>query len=70
MARLKWVGRGQRKSGKSMKSSAVSLLVVCAYASTARAPTGVKSRFLSELQDTLDKVLQNDVLVLLGDSNA
>ena len=41
--------------------------VVCVYA---RAPPGVKSRFKNELQDTLDKVPQNNVLVLLGDVNA
>ena len=44
--------------------------VVCAYALTAKAPPGVKSRFNSDLQDTLDKVPQNDALLPLGDFNA
>ena len=48
----------------------MSVGVVCAYAPTARAPPGMKSRSLSDLRDTLDKAPQNDVLVLLGDFNA
>ena len=43
--------------------------VVSAYAPTARAPPAVRSKFSCELQDTLDRVGQNDVLVLLGDFN-
>ena len=70
MARLQWVDQGQRKSGNSRKSPDMSVSAVCVHAPTARAPAGVKSRFLGDLQDTLDKVPQNDVLVLLGDFNA
>ena len=46
------------------------LSVICAYASTARAPPGVGSQFLSDLQNTLDKISPNVVLVILGDFNA
>lgn len=70
MAKLKWVGWGQKKSGNSRRGSNVAVSVVCAYAPTARASPGIKSGFLGDLQDTLDKIPQNDVLVLLGDFNA
>ena len=39
------------------------MMVICAYATTARAPPEVKSKFSSELLDT-------HVLVMLGDFNA
>ena len=67
---MKWVGRGQRESEGSRESSDLTVSVICAYAPTAKAHSRVKSRFLSDLQDTLDKVLQNDVPVVLGDFNA
>ena len=70
MARLKWVGKRQRRSGGSRGSSDIFVTVICAYAPTARAPPEVKSKFSGELQDTLDKVSQKDVLVVLGDFNA
>ena len=70
VARLKWVSKRQRRSKGSREASDVFVTVICAYAPTARAPPAVKSRFSSELQDTLDKVPQNDVLVVLGDFNA
>lgn len=70
MAKLKWVGWVQKKSGNYRRGSNVSVSVVCAYATTARAPPEMKSRFPSDLQDTIDKIPQNDVLLLLGDFNA
>ena len=51
MARLKLMGK--RGSGGSRERRDVSVL--CAYAPTA----GVKAKFGSELQDTLDKVPQD-----------
>ena len=44
--------------------------MLCAYAPTARAPPELKSKFSGELQDTLDKVSQKEVLMVLGDFNA
>ena len=68
----KWAGRGQRKgsAGGGRKKSEVFVTVVCAYAPTAKAPSGVKSKFSDELQDVLDKVPPWDVSVMLGDFNA
>ena len=45
------------------------MTVICAYAPTARNPQQVKSKFTSEMQDTLDKVSNKDVLVMLGGFN-
>ena len=70
MAKLRWVGRDRRRSGGSREISDLFVTVVCVYAPTARAPPAVKGKFISELQDTLDKVPRGDVLVLLGDFNA
>ena len=36
----------------------------------AKAPPTVKSRFSKQLQDVLDRVPNNDFLVLMGDFNA
>ena len=44
------------------------MTVFSVYAQTAKAPPEVK--FCCELQDTLNKVTQKDVLVELGDFNA
>lgn len=67
MARLKWLGSEKRRQhGKR----ATYVSVVCAYAPTAKAPPGIKEKFYSDLQDTIDKIPQNDVLVMLGDFNA
>ena len=69
-ARLKWVGKGQRRCGGSRETSNMFLSIVCAYAPTARAPPGVKDQFSSDLQETLDQIPQSDILVVLGDFNA
>ena len=45
------------------------MTIICAYAPTAKAPLGVRSQFLEQLQDTLDDVPQDDTLVMLGDFN-
>ena len=70
MARLKWIGKGQRRSGECRENKNVFVSVICVYAPTARATPAVKAKFSNELQDTLDKVPQSDVLVMLGDFNA
>ena len=48
----------------------MSVTMVCDYAPTAKAPPLLKSRFNSDLQDTLDKIPQKDVLLVLGYFNA
>ena len=52
------------------EGSDVLVTVICAYAPTARAPPEVKPKSSGELQDTLDKVSQKDVLGVFGDFNA
>ena len=48
--------------------------IICIYclhiSPTIKAPPGVRSTFLEDLQDTLDSVPQGDTLLLLGDFNA
>lgn len=68
-ARMKWVGKRQRRHGSSRETSDTFLSVVCAYAPTAKAP-GMKAKFCSDLQDTLDQIPQNDILVVLSDFSA
>ena len=48
----------------------VHVTVVCVYAPTARATPGVKGKFSSNLQDTLDKIPSQDILILVGGFNA
>ena len=69
-ARLKAMGRGQRRPGGARTTRNSFISVISAYAPTARAPPGIKSKFMEELQDVLDKVPSSDLLLLLGDFNA
>ena len=46
------------------------VLVICVYAPTAKAPSGIKQKVFTELQDALDKIPKSDILVVLGDFNA
>ena len=69
-ARLKVVGRGQRQPGDFRETSSTHMTVVSAYVPTAKAPLGVKAKFIDELQDALDRVPSRDILVVLGDFNA
>ena len=68
--RLRIVCRGQRRPGGSRETRSTYLSMVSVYAPTAKAPPGVKDKFIEELQDILDQVPPNDVLVVLGDFNA
>ena len=70
MARLKFVGKGQRQPGGLRVTSSTHMTVVCAYTPTAKAPLGVKTKIFDELQDTLDCVPVEDILVVLRDFNA
>ena len=69
-ARLKVIGRGQRRPGGSRETSSTYMSVVSAYAPTAKAPLGVKAKFFDDLQDALDRVPAGDILVVLGGFNA
>ena len=69
-ARLKIVRRGQRRPGGSRETRNTYLSVVSVYVPTAKAPPGVKDKFIEELQDVLDRVPPSDILVVLGDFNA
>ena len=44
--------------------------VPSAYAPTSKVPPGIKTKFLDELQDTLDSVPHGNSFVLLGGFNA
>ena len=69
-ARLKWVHKGKKKGGWSGKASGTYVSVVCAYAPTTKAPPSIKLKFYDDLQDTIGRILRNDILVMLGDFNA
>ena len=60
MARLKVVHSGQRRLGGSRETSSTYLSVVSVYAPTAKAPPGVKAKFVDELQNTLDGIPPGD----------
>ena len=66
MARLMW-SRSEKKRRHKHKTY---VSVVCVYAPTAKAPPGIKQTFYSDLQDTIDKIPESDVLVMLGDFSA
>ena len=44
--------------------------IISAYAPTAKVTTSIKSKFYTELQDTIDRIPQSDILIILGDFNA
>ena len=69
-ALLKWVDKEHRRQGGFRASSSIALSLVCAFASTARATPGVKAHISSDWQNTLDKVPQSNILVVVGDFNA
>ena len=69
-ARLKISKRRQRRPGGSRESRNVFATIISVYAPTAKATENIKSQFFTRLQDTLDKVPQSDILILLGDFNA
>ena len=67
VTRLKWVCAGH---GGSRETCDIFISVMCAYASTAKAPPRMKARFFSDLLNAVSKVPKGDVFVLLGDFNA
>ena len=44
--------------------------LISAYAPTAKAPSGVKAKFVDDLQGTLDSLPSGDIVMVLGDFNA
>ena len=58
---------GERRSDGSSENRNIYMSMVSACAPTSKAPPGVKAKFENELQDALDRVPQDDILVVFGD---
>ena len=69
-ARLQIVQRGHRRCGGSRWTSSRYLSLISAYTPTAKAPPGVKAKFVDNLQCTLDALPVGDIVTVLGDFNA
>ena len=68
--RLKLSKRRQRRPGRTREPHNFFATIISVYAPTAKATENVKSQFFTKLQDTVDKVPQSDILIILGDFNA
>ena len=69
-ARLKAARAGQRRPGGSRETGNIFVSVISVYAPTAKAPPGIKEKFIDDLQDAIDRTPASDILLLLGDFNA
>ena len=69
-ARLKITCVGERRPGGSRETSNTFATVISVYAPTAKAPSHVKQQFSGDLQSTVDKIPDSDVMILLGDFNS
>ena len=69
-ARLQIAQRGHRRCGGSRWTSSRFLSLISAYAPTAKAPPGVKAKFVDDFQCTLDALPAGDIVMILGDFNA
>ena len=69
-ARLKAARAGQRRPGGSKETGNIFFPVISVYAPTAKAPPGIKEKFMDDLQDAIDRTPASDILLLLGDFNA
>ena len=69
-ARLKLVKRGQRQPGGLRETKDVYATIISVYAPTTKATMNTKSKFYNDLQDTLDRIHQSDIVIILGDFNA
>ena len=65
--RLRTTRVGQRWLGGPRETRNTYVSVISAYAPTARAPLGIMTKFMEDLQDAVDKTPVSDVLLLLGD---
>ena len=61
---------GRRWHGGSRWTSSRYLSLISAYAPTAKAPPSVKSKFVDDLQGTLNLLPLGDIVMVLGDFNA
>lgn len=69
-AQLKIVQHGHWQHGGSRLTSNKYLSLISTYAPTAKAPPDVKTKFVDNLQGTLDSLPTGDIVMVLGDFNA
>ena len=69
-ARLKAARAGQRRPGGSRETGNIFVSLISVYTPTAKAPPGIKEKFMDDLQDAIDRTPASDILLLLGDFNA
>ena len=69
-ARLQIAQRGCRQYGGTRWTDHRYLSLLSVYALTAKAPPGIKEKFVADFQHTLDTLPVGDVVLLLGDLNA
>ena len=69
-ARLQIAQRGCRRCGGTRWTDHRYLSLMSVYAPTAKAPPGIKAKFVADFQRTLDALPVGDVVLLLGDFNA
>ena len=69
-ARLQIAQRGCRRCGGTRWTYHRYLSLMSVYAPTAKAPPGIKAKFVADFQRTLDALPVGDVVLLLGDFNA
>ena len=68
-ARLQIVQCGHRQHGGSRWTSSRYLLLISAYAPTAKAPLGIRAKFVDNLQGALDSLPSDNIVIVLGDFN-
>ena len=69
-ARLQIVQHGYRRYGGTRWTGHRYLLLMSVYAPTAKAPPGIKAKFVADFKRTRDTPPVGDVVLLLGDFNA
>ena len=69
-ARLQIVQRGHRRRGGSRWTSSRYLSLISAYAPTAKAPPGIRAKFVDDFQGALNSLPSDDIVIVLGDFNA
>ena len=69
-AQLQIAQHGCRRYGDSRWTSHQYLSLMSVYAPTAKAPPGIKKKFVADFQCTLETLPAGDAVVVLGDFNA